>query len=221
MRTFGKSVLAFGLLAAMSTPAWAQGGRGFGGGFGGGMLLSNKGVQQELKVSDDQATRLNTLADEQRTKGQELRAKLQDLSQEDRQAKMQEYQRTAAEEQQKSLAGILKPEQLKRYNQIQTQAAGVQAFSTPRVQEAMKLTDDQRSKIREINQELMESSRGQFQGLQNASDDERQAAMKKMADNRRAALDKVTALLNAGQKATWKDLTGEPYEVKYEPRRQN
>src|SRR4051812_8248790 len=36
MRTFGKSVLAFGLLAAMAAPAWAQGGRGFGGGFGGG-----------------------------------------------------------------------------------------------------------------------------------------------------------------------------------------
>jgi len=193
MRTFGKTVLAFGLLAAMSAPAWAQGGRGFGGGFGGGMLLTNKGVQQELKVSDEQATKLSALAEEQRTKGQELRAKLQDLSQEERQAKMQEYQRTSGADLQKSLGTILKPEQLKRYNQIQTQQAGVNAFATPRVQEAMKLTDDQRSKIREISQELQETSRGQFQGLQNASDDERQAAMKKLADNRRAALDKVHA----------------------------
>src|SRR4051812_416840 len=82
MRTFGKMALAFALLATTSAPAWAQGGRGFGGGFGGGgMLLTNKGVQQELKVSDDQATKLSALAEEQRTKGQEQRAKLQDLSQ--------------------------------------------------------------------------------------------------------------------------------------------
>lgn len=221
MRTFGKAVLAFGLVAAMSAPAWAQGGRGFGGFGGGGALLSNKGVQQELKVTDDQASKLNALAEEQRTKGQELRAKLQDLSQEDRQAKMQEYQQTTQAEIQKSLGTILKPEQLKRYNQIQTQTAGINAFATPRVQEVMKLTDDQRSKIREINQELMESSRGQFQGLQNASADERQAVMKKLADNRKAALDKVHALLSADQKAAWKELTGEPYEVKFEPRQNN
>jgi hypothetical protein len=223
MRTFGKTVLTLGLLAAMASPAWAQRGRGFGGGGfgGGGALLTNKSVQQELKVSGDQATKLAALADEQRTKGQELRTKLQDLPQDERQAKMREYMTTASADLQKGLGTILKPEQLKRYNQIQTQQMGVAAFSSPRVQEALKLTDDQKTQIRELAQARQGAGRGGFQDLRNASADERQAALKKMADNRKAALDKVVALLNADQKTTWKELTGEPFEVKYEPRGNN
>lgn len=219
MKTFGKLVVSFGLLAVMASPAWAQrGGFGFG---GGAMLLSNKGVQEELKASDEQASKLNALAEEQRTKGQEFRQTLQDLSQEERQAKMQEFQRTTMAEIQKSLATILKPDQLKRFNQISTQTAGVQAFATPRVQEALKLTDDQKTKVREISQELMQSQRELFQGLQNASQEERQEAMKKMTEMRKSALEKALAALTADQRTAWKDLTGEPYEVKFEPRPQN
>ncbi len=228
MRTFGKMVLTLGLLAAMASPAWAQRGRGFGGaggfgggGFGGGALLTNKSVQEELKVSDDQATKLTALAEEQRTKGQDLRTKLQDLPQEERQTKMREYLSTASADLQKGLGTILKPEQLKRFNQIQTQQAGVAAFATPRVQEALKLTDDQKSKIRELSQARLGAGRGGLQNLRNASADERQAARKKMADNRKAALDKVVALLSDDQKTTWKELTGDPFEVKYEPRGNN
>ena len=65
MRTFGKMILACGLVGLLVAPAQAQrpgGGRGFGGpagpGGGGLMLLNNKSVQQELKVGDEQAEKL-------------------------------------------------------------------------------------------------------------------------------------------------------------------
>jgi len=217
MRTFGKMFLAFGLVGLMAAPAWAQG-RGFGGGFGGGtMLLTNKGVQQELKVSDEQATKLNALAEESRAKQREEFQKLQDLSQDERREKMGQLAQTWNAEMLKNLGGILKPEQVKRFTQIQTQQAGVNAFSTPRVQEALKLTDDQKAKLRTLSDETIQSTREAAQGFQ----DDREGTMKKLADIRKQASEKAAALLTDSQKASWKELTGEPYEVKFEPRQQN
>jgi len=219
MKTFGKVVLAFGLVAMTSAPVWAQGRGGFGGGFGGGggaMLLSNKGVQEELKASDEQAKKLDALAEETRTKNRDQFEKLRDLPQDERREKMVELNRESQADLHASLTKILKPEQVKRYHQIQTQQAGVMAFSTPRVQEALKLTDDQKSKIREI----AESNRGGgFAGLnKDSSADERAEARKKMAATRKENLAKVEAILTADQKAAWKDLVGSPYEVKFERR---
>ncbi len=217
MRTFGKMILAFGAVALMAAPAWAQGqGRG-GFGMGGGMLLTNKGVQKELKVTDEQATKLGTLATELREKNQGRFQGLQDLSDDERRTKMQELQKTMQAELHKSLADILKPEQVKRFDEISLQQAGANAFSTPRVVEALKLTDDQKTKIQEINQATMESMRGLRDEFQN----DREGAMKKMAEVRKGASDKVTALLTDDQKKSWKDLTGDPYEVKFEPRPNN
>ena len=44
--------------------------------------------------------------------------------------------------------------------------------------------------------------------------------MKKMADLRKATLEKAAAKLNDEQQKTWKELIGVAFEVKYEPRPQ-
>ena len=217
MRSFGKMVLAFGLVALSTVPAMAQGRGGFGFGMGGGpMLLSNKGVQQELKVTDAQAEKLDTLAQELGQKQREEFGKLQDVPQDERREKMQELSRSINEEMQKSLNGILKSEQTKRFQQIQLQQAGVNAFSTPRVEKELELTADQKSKIRLINEDLAESTREAFRGGQS----DRAAAMQKITQLRKEGLEKATALLTDDQKKSWKDLTGEPFEVKFERRPQ-
>ncbi len=48
---------------------------------------------------------------------------------------------------------MLKPEQVKRFKQIELQVGGVMAFNQPRVQEVLKLTDEQKEKIRGIGEE--------------------------------------------------------------------
>jgi hypothetical protein len=217
MRTFGKLVLACGLVALMTAPAHAQGRGGFGMGGGGAALLSNKGVQKEIKATEEQASKLTTFAEEMQGKAREAFQGFQDLSQEERREKMQAFQKTQQADIAKGLAEILKPDQVKRFHQIQTQTAGANAFATPRVAEALKLTDDQKAKVQTINQETMESMRGLREEFQN----DREGAMKKMAEIRKSATDKAVALLTADQKATWKDLTGDPYEVKFEPRPNN
>jgi len=220
MRTFGKLVLACGLVGLLVAPAQAQrpgGGRGFGpgGGTGGGaVLLGNKGVQQELKADDAQAAKLTALAESLMEKQRGQFQKLQDLSQEERRTKMLELNQASSAELRKGLDEILKPEQVKRFQQIQLQQMGVLGAPVmPRVQEALNLTDDQRSKLRTIQQEQQESMRGIFE----SAGDDRAAAMPKMAELRKKTNEKAMGLLTDTQKAAWKDLTGEPFEVRFEP----
>jgi hypothetical protein len=209
MRTFAKTMLAFGAVALMAAPAWAQGqGRGGFGMGGGAMLLSNKSVQKELKVSDEQGEKLTTLARETMQKNMERFQGFQDLSQEERQAKMREAQAELT----KSLDGILKPEQVKRFRQIEVQVGGINAFNQPRVAEALKLSDEQKEKVRGI----AEDARGQFPSREDAQADP-DAAMKKRAEITKAATEKACAVLSADQKSSWKELTGEPFDYKPEP----
>jgi len=216
MKTFGKTALAVAMTLALAAPALAQQGKGFGrgGGGGGAMLLTNKGVQKELKVTEEQASKLEVFARETQQKNREEMQKLGDLSQEERRAKMQELAPAHHAALMKGLGEILEPKQVARFEQIQLQQAGAMAFSTPRVQEKLKLTADQKTKIREIGEESGTAMRGVFQEFQN----DREGAMKKMAELRKESANKIQAVLTDDQKKTWKEMTGEPYEVRFEPR---
>ena len=66
---------------------------------------------------------------------------MQDLSQEERQAKMQAMQ----EDMLKKLGEILLPKQLERLKQIQLQVEGAMALSNPDVVKALNITDDQQA----------------------------------------------------------------------------
>ena len=216
MRTFSKWVLALGLVALSASPALAQRGGGFGRG-GGAMLLSNKGVQQELRADDAQAEKLDALAQEIGQKQREEFQKLQDLPDDQRREKMMELGRSMNTEVHKRLPEILRPQQVKRFTQIQLQSAGVNAFATPHVEDELKLTSDQKSKIHEINEDLNQSMRDAF----SAGQSDREAAMQKITQLRKQGMDKVVALLTDDQKKAWRDMTGEPYEVKFERRPNN
>src|SRR5208283_5086355 len=91
MRTLSKTIVALGLVALTAGPALAQqgrgggGGRGFGGGGGNiGMLLSNPGVQQELKLEPAQIEKAKEVADKAREKLTASRESLHSLQGEER-----------------------------------------------------------------------------------------------------------------------------------------
>jgi Spy/CpxP family protein refolding chaperone len=221
MRTFGTMILAFGLVGLLVAPAQAQrpgGGRGFGmGGGGGGVaLLTNKSVQQELKVDDAQAAKVNSFAEGLMEKQREQFQKLQDVPQDERRAKMQELGQAMNADLRKGLSDVLKADQVKRFEQIQLQQMGVLgAPAMPRVQEALNLTDDQKSKLRSIQEEQREAMGELFQGGGGGGD--REAARQKMTDLRKKGNDKAMAVLTDSQKSTWKELTGAPFEIRMEP----
>jgi hypothetical protein len=237
MRTLGRMALTVGLVAVLAGTASAQrqrGGQGrggFGGGFGGGgvgFLISNEAVQKELKMDKDQADKATEAVKKVREKHADDFSKLRDVPQDERRAKMQELGKEVNEETLKAVGEVLKPEQLTRLKQIELQRASFAAFTRPDVQEALKLTTEQKEKVKTITDEANKDIRalrgagGQGRGQGGAggagrgqgrggfgANNEKITAIRKEADG------KIVALLTDDQKKTWKGMTGDAFEVPF------
>jgi hypothetical protein len=105
MRSISKVVVVFGVAVLLAVPALAQqrqqgqqrrGAGDFGGGLAG--LIENVGVQQELKLDNEQVEKAKTAVDKVREKHSADRAKLQDLSQEERREKSRAINQAVSEE---------------------------------------------------------------------------------------------------------------------------
>jgi hypothetical protein len=215
MRKLSKTIVALGLVALMAGPALAQqgrgGGRGMGGGGGLGMLLTNASVQQELKLDATQTEKAKEVAAKAREK---TTSALEGLQGEERFAKMREIGKGINEEINTSIKTFLSKEQVHRLHQIQHQVQGAQAFADEHVQNHLKLNDTQKSEVKAILDESNTEMRSLFQGFQ--SDPE--GTRTKIAEHRKATLDKVVSKLTDEQKTTWKDMLGTHFDIKYEPR---
>lgn len=219
MRMLTKSIVAFGLAGLMALPAVAQqqrrGGPGAGGfGFGRtvslGMLLSNRSVQDELKLDDAQREKAREAAQKAREKFASSRESLRDLDQAERAKKIQEMTREANAEARKAVGEFLKPEQRQRLRQIALQTSGASAFESPFFQNRLKLTDEQKSEISSV----IENSNKELRELFQSGD--RQNAFAKVREHRQATLDKIKDKLNDEQKSEYSNLLGAPFEMKFE-----
>src|SRR5262249_33599198 len=85
MRNLCKVSLSLALVGLLASPALAQRQRQPrpGGGFGGGNLLTNKSVQEELKLSKEQKDKLEEAGKTVREKMQKAREEFQDLKPEE------------------------------------------------------------------------------------------------------------------------------------------
>jgi len=213
-------MVGVGLVALLAGPALAQGqGRGFGmfGGGGIGMLIGNESVQKELKLDDKQVEKAKEIADKNRSKMTAAREELQNVDQEERRTKMQALTKEMNESTLKAVGDFLKPEQISRLHQISYQVRGAMAFSDPEVAKKLSLTDTQKTDI----QTIVTDSNAEMREIFTSNQDDREAAMKKVAELRKETLAKVTAKLNDEQQKTWKEMIGSPFEIKFPPRPNN
>jgi Spy/CpxP family protein refolding chaperone len=200
MKKWGVVVVVAVAVVALTAPA-ALAQRGGGGGFGMGpaFLLGQESVQKDLKLSDDQVTKIKDFEQKRR----EALSGLRDLSQEDRRKKMEEQNKADH----KAIAEILKPEQVKRLKQIAWQLQGPQALADEEVVTALGLSADQKDKVKKIGEESRQQMRELFQPGGN-----REEAQKKMQELRKATNDKMMEVLSPEQKTKLKELTGEPFK---------
>jgi hypothetical protein len=208
MHCLSKCLLVIGVAALIASPAAAQQ-RGRGGfGFGGpGSLVNNEAVQKELKLSPDDVTKGKEALASITEKYQEEFAKLRELDQEERAAKMRELGPKQTEETYAALEKVWKPEQVKRLKQIGVQAGGLQAFTSPAAK-SLKLTDEQKEKFQALAGEQREEMQGLFSGGGDPAEN-----MKKMATMRKEFTAKGLAILTPEQQKEWKELTGDPFDV--------
>lgn len=206
-------VLVAGALAAgpaLGQPQPAQPPGGFGG-FGGvrlggvgmtAMLATNKQLQDELKMDEEQLKQLTDAIAKTREDMADLFAKFRDASADERADMFKKMSETTT----KAVHSVLKPEQIKRLNQIENQQAGIGMFTKADVQKTLKLTDDQKSSIEGINENLQKDLR-ELRGFDPQNQRKRQGLQKE-------AMEKVEGLLNDDQKTALKDLTGAPFEMR-------
>jgi len=216
MRGCVKAMLAVVALGAIATPALAQGRGGFG--MGGNMgipgLIANPGVQAELKLDDAQKEKATAFAEELREKQREMYTSTEGLDGEERMKKLQELGRASSVERMKTLGTFLKPEQTKRFEQIVFQQRGADALADPVMAKKLAITVEQAEKVKA----LIGEQRAQMMEARDSSNGDRGAIMRKDLAIRKETTAKVMALMTDAQKATWKEMTGEPYEVAYGPR---
>jgi len=215
MRGCFKAALAFGLVAALSSSAMAQGGRGgFGMGQGGPVfLLSNASVQKELKLDTAQVEKVTELGTKTREKMAGLREQLTDLQGQERMTKQQELMKPINEEAMKTAATILKPEQVKRLTQIELQQRGAMALSDPAIAKKLDITDEQTAKVKKI----LADQQSEMGEIRQAAGNDFASMMPKITALRKETNTKVMALMTEDQKKTWKEMTGEPFEIVQQP----
>ncbi len=215
MFTKFRYVAVMALLACPSV--YAQGPRGGGGmmgGPGGANLARNKSVQEELKVSSEQATKIDEAADSMRDKYREEMREIREGDESGRREKMEALSHQMMTDAHKSLGEILSPDQLKRFVQIERQQNVLMALHQPAVVSTLKLSDEQVGKVKEIQNDLQKTMRESMRGGQGGGGN--RDAREKMMTERKAATEKAVAVLTDEQKSAWKDLVGSPFEVKME-----
>jgi hypothetical protein len=200
-----KLALVIGAVALLASPALAQRGRGGFGGMGGaGMLLNVEKVQKDLKLDADTVKKAQDALTKVREDNRDEFAKLRDASAEERTAILKKIN----EANDKALEGVLSKDQMKRLKQIERQFAGVRMFQLEEVQKALKLTDDQKGKIKEITDDLQKEQQDLFSGGKPDAD-----ALKKFQTMQKDALANAVKILKDDQKKEYKELTGEPIEI--------
>jgi Spy/CpxP family protein refolding chaperone len=212
-------------------------------------LVNNPGVQKELKMDEDQVKAAREkvvmaggfgggfggfggkggkgkeLTDEQKEKMTKYMEKVQglkDVPEDQLDAKIRETFKDEIEGPMKEVEKILKPEQMSRLKQISRQQGGPGAYLKPDNVTDLKLTDEQKTKLKAINDELQKDT-GELRrgagggkgGFGQVSPETRE----KITALTKEANEKAAEVLTAEQKSKWKEVTGEPFTVTFEFRR--
>ena len=250
IRCLVAAVLAAGIVTVVA--AQPGGGFGFGGGFGDTtmMVLTNAALQDELKLTDAQKAKFKEAATKQAEQVKKTMEGMKDKfadAQGDKEKMtelftgMQKETAKITAEARKVVDAELTAEQKKRLKEIGVQMMGARVFSEPTegkggfggtseadkatmkaVADALKLTDDQKSKIKglvdELNKDRASVRKDIFGetkgGFGKAPDPDKQKEFNtKSAKLTKETMGKIADVMDDTQKAAWKGLVGEPFDT--------
>lgn len=185
-------------------------------------LLRSEAIQKELELVDAQKEKLRALAEELRSQmgrpGE--RGERQELTDEQRRARMAEFMEKAkarAEETRKKLAEILLPAQMERLEQIQLQLRGSTALADAKVADALKLTDEQKEKLRQIAEKSSEQRRSLFGDRTGDDEQARRARWQEISEKMRKlseqAREESLQVLTAEQREALEKMKGKAIDV--------
>jgi len=211
---FLKKLIVIVAVAALVGSAIAQpgggGGRQRGGGRGGNMntpvgLLNRADVQKDLAITDDQKAKLTEIRTASRQKMTDARQAAGD----DQQA-MRAAMQKVTEEISKDQLAVLTDDQKKRLMEIFVQVRGTQSILNADVQKALELSDDQKTKITDL-QKRQQQANQEIRAKQQDQSIDQQEAQAQMQKNNKVLADELEKVLTDAQKAKLKDMGGKPF----------
>ncbi len=116
----------------------------------------------------------------------------------------------------KLVADILKPDQAKRLQQIRLQQRRSRAFADEAVAKELNLTDDQKKKLREIQEDSGRQLRDLFGG--GGGGGQNAEMRQKMEELAKETETKSVAVLTPEQKTKWTEMQGAPFKGEFRPR---
>jgi hypothetical protein len=197
------------LAIGVATPLLAQRPGGFGGGgVSTAMLVGQKSVQEEVKLTDDQVAKAKKVNEDIRAKyADDLKNSFKDRE------KAAELRKKMSEETNKALAEVLKPDQLKRIRQIEIQLGGLNSLSRDDVAKELKLTDKQKDDLKGRVDDLRKDTGEIFKDA--GKDKFAEASVKARTLSQEAAT-KFVSTLSDDQKTAYKEMTGKKFDGKIE-----
>jgi hypothetical protein len=176
-------------------------------------LFANPDVQRELKITPEQADRLTAARNKLRSRFEDQVGQLARLPARDRQAReadlVQAYQKGLAQ----ATADVLSEKQLKRYRQIELQARGPAAFNDPAIQKQLNLTDEQRQRLRALN----DANDREVQAIRQAAATDPALARRRSATLQQNTVRSVGDILNTEQRRIWERMVGETFHFRPVP----
>jgi Spy/CpxP family protein refolding chaperone len=170
------------------------------------MLLRQKSVQDDLKITEAQSRKIHAFADKQWKKVQTLRNSSED-------ERDREFE-AMAKANQEFLQNTLMPQQQKRLNEIAMQVAGLLWVMRSDVATSLNLTDEQKQKIRQLHREAHKEAQEALRSNNGTVEAEKSREMRQ--SNRK----RLMSVLTDEQKAKWREMTGTPFrgELHFGPR---
>jgi Spy/CpxP family protein refolding chaperone len=207
--------LAIAAVLLSTSAAFAQnqqgrgGGRGYFGMQGGSkvLLVQAKPVQEDLKITSEQAAKLTSISDDYRADMRDFSAG-EGASREERQQKFEQNREKIAtlnRETDKKIDEVLNADQKKRLDEIALQAAGVQALQRDEIAAKLKLTGEQKEKIKKVLDEQSQKMREAF--------GDNGGGREKLNEIRQQTEQQVVAVLNDDQKKEWKAMQGKEFDL--------
>ena len=164
------------------------------------LLLRQKSVQEELKLSDELCKKIT----EYENKEHEAYQKALKLNEDEREKKLKEMEN----EHEKFITDNLSEAQRKRLDQITMQVIGLRFLTRPKAAEVLKLSAEQQEKFKQ----LQEEARKELAAI--VEDKDPEGKNEKLAKLRADIDKKVEAILTDEQKEIARSYVGEPFKGK-------
>jgi len=176
-------------------------------------LVTQKSVQEELRLTEEQVTKIAKLDDK----------KYQALTWENT-ARLSQYDKEKIAEQQdlsaeRSLPWILDAEQMKRLKQIYFQQRGHSAWNDPEVAEELKITREQKDELKALQDKQQKEMRELFRPNFGANPDPAQPPItrEQIEELRKTQEAQINGVLKPEQHEIWVQMLGAPFKGSIDP----